>query len=130
MDYVTDFRKSYDSVEMFAQRKEVFKANYLIMDTHNKNPEKTWSMGLNVFSDWTQEEFEAILKRQKPKTRTVTYVDVDPTAAAAEIDWEKKDKVQDVRDQGSCGSCWAFSATASLESAFLIAGRKLKYLSP
>ncbi len=53
MDYVTDFRKSYESVDMFAQRKEVFKANYLIMDTHNKNIERTYDMGLNVFSDWT-----------------------------------------------------------------------------
>lgn len=53
MDYVSDFRKSYDSVEMFAARKEVFKANYLKMDTHNKSPEKTYEMGLNQFSDWT-----------------------------------------------------------------------------
>jgi len=57
MDYVTDFRKSYDSVDMFAARKEVFKANYLKMDNHNKNIDKTYEMGLNQFSDWTEEEF-------------------------------------------------------------------------
>ena len=34
MDYVTEFRKSCSDVEMFAARKEVFKANYLKMDDH------------------------------------------------------------------------------------------------
>lgn len=131
MDYVTDFRKSYASVDLFAARKEVFKANYLIIDNHNKNPERTYEMGLNQFSDWTQEEFEAILTRKSPTKRTVTYDDSKPMLEWQAIDWTKKGVVKNVRDQGSCGSCWAFSATATLESALEISGQKVKgYLSP
>jgi cathepsin L len=45
------------------------------------------------------------------------------------IDWRTKGVVSDVRNQGGCGSCWAFSAVAVLESHIAIQTGKLLALS-
>merc|ERR1711971_249595 len=49
---------------------------------------------------------------------------------AASIDWRAKGAVTPVKNQGQCGSCWAFSATEQLESAYFLQYGVLQELSP
>jgi C1A family cysteine protease len=45
------------------------------------------------------------------------------------VDWRTKGAVNDIQDQGKCGSCWAFSSTAAMEGAHFLASGKLLKLS-
>jgi len=84
--------------------------------------------GITKFSDMSEEEFRStILMKSVPQksSRTVPVSGVsvpDPNAPAA-FDWRDHNAVTPVKDQGQCGSCWAFSATEAIESAWILKGR-------
>lgn len=52
-------------------------------------------------------------------------VEIDYNAVANSVDWVSKGVVNAIKDQGQCGSCWAFSAVSSMESAHKIKSGKL-----
>jgi len=94
----------------------------------------SWYMDMNKFGDWTHEEFKTLLRRQKhtrPSKHMLTKSNATKTTAnPASIDWRTEGKVTSVKDQGGCGSCWAFSAIESVESRYAIASGNLETLAP
>jgi len=107
---------------------ETFAGNVIKIFTHNIKQDKTFIMALNEFGSMTQEEFVRTrmgLRQPKrsalrgPEPDHVTFVaDVSKADPPSEIDWTTRGVVAPVKNQGSCGSCWAFSAIGSLESAY------------
>jgi len=135
-DFALKFDKVYEEAE-YAHRLNVF-ANNLEM-VNQKNAEHILTggeavFGITKFMDLTTEEFSATYLNYIPRddsTRNEPENWVTKTDPATSVDWVAQGATTPVKDQGQCGSCWAFSATAAIESyAKLSGGYDLYELSP
>ncbi|VEN33948.1 unnamed protein product, partial [Callosobruchus maculatus] len=132
-----DHGKTYRSLVEEKHRFSVFQKNLIEIQEHNKKYERgeeSFAMKVTQFADMTHEEFLDLLKLQGVPalpSNAVTFdnfedSDIDEKDA---VDWRKEGAVTPVKNQGKCGSCWAFSAVGSIEAQFFKKNRTLVSLS-
>jgi C1A family cysteine protease len=97
---------------------------------------KRESHGITQFMDLTPQEFQAKYTGLRPtKNKTAGAMKIHPNAdriaaTASSIDWNTQGALTPIKNQGQCGSCWAFSATEQLESQYFQKYGVLTELSP
>jgi len=106
---------------------KVFKTNLRRIEEHNAKDLPYW-FGITKFAHMTPEEFKNatfcnIKYRETAMNVTTKRESKDafgPDELRSDIDWVAQGKVTPVKNQGQCGSCWAFSTTGALETAYAI----------
>jgi len=124
--------KSYETEEEETRRKEIFHKNVRKIQDWNADPEDTFTMAINHFGDLEYEEWNDLISmpmpdwfknlgksNTKPRSRRVTNSTDLPTS----VDWESAKCgggpcLTTPKNQKSCGSCYAFSATGAIEQAW------------
>jgi len=131
VDYCAEFGKTSND----ASREAIFNDNMATILTQNAIPDKTWYATVNEFTDWTNDEFRLYIKgtnRQQLLDGEATIPDLQYKSVPSSVDWrDQAGVVTPVKNQGGCGSCWAFSTSETLESHLAIAtGSAAPILSP
>ncbi|EEC12029.1 cathepsin-like protease, putative, partial [Ixodes scapularis] len=136
--FKANYGKSYSSQAEEQFRMTVYMNNKLKVAKHNEQYAEgkvSYQLAMNKFSDLLHEEFVRSrngFRRIRPVKQASTYMEpanIEDVCFPQTVDWRKKGAVTPVKNQEQCGSCWAFSATGSLEGQHFLRTGKLVSLS-
>ncbi|XP_068896214.1 digestive cysteine proteinase 2-like [Tenebrio molitor] len=133
-NFKTTYARSYVNAKEETFRKQIFQKKLETFEEHNEKYRQglvSYTLGVNLFTDMTPEEMKAYTHGlimpadlHKNGIPVKTREDLGLNASVrypASFDWRDQGMVSPVKNQGSCGSCWAFSSTGAIESQMKIA---------
>ncbi|KAL7861654.1 hypothetical protein SRHO_G00130950 [Serrasalmus rhombeus] len=129
------FGKTYHSGEEEYQRKMIWLDNRKLVLEHNMLADqgiKSYRLGMNHFADMNIQEFKGCLgsfNSTKTHSAAPFLRQAEGVALPATVNWTSEGYVTSVKNQSSCGSCWAFSAAGALEGQMFRKTGKLVSLS-
>eukprot|EP01038_Epipyxis_sp_PR26KG_P006290 gene6290-8662_t len=153
-DFKKKYNKNYGSDEAESERYAIFQASLARADAKNLVNGNV-AFGVTRFSDLTEKEFSVLLGRknhavtpkqvkvrdpksvsQSKSAKMSQYVNEKISSVkkqstdAVDINWANFGVVTSVKNQGQCGSCWAFSASEAVESEWVMNGNGILEFSP
>lgn len=129
--------KQYETTVEHNKRFWIFYRNSELWNKANKQDGGSATYGATKFADLTEDEFaenylnkvmsSSEVREMRSLLEEVETVDTSTTPVS--VDWREKNAVTEVKNQGMCGSCWAFSTTGNVEGQFAIKTGNLTSLS-
>lgn len=136
-EFKLKYNKKYQSEEDEAYRQSVWTSTLEMISEHNAEfeaGEHTFNIGENELADLTPDEIKErmnglVAPADSGEEGVVMVTESELAQLNKTVDWRAKGYVTEVKNQAHCGSCWAFSATGSMEGAHFKSSGKLVSLS-